>query len=906
MSILLWGLSRVQVRFRLVLRLPECYACGMRTQFLFATSLLILLAWAIRLYHIEAQSIWFDEGWSAYAAVQPTLWDAVEADPTNPPLYYLILNITTRFFGDSEFGLRVTSALIGLLTIPLAGQLGRRLFNNRAGLFAMLLAACSPPLWWASQEARMYTLLAVLVLVAALAWHQLITKPNRAAWLALLAAETLLLYAHNTGPVIVLWLNIVTVFSWIAHLSLHRPDWRLWLPGQVLVGVLWLPWFITRFINVQAANSAITTGPQISPEFFSRLWQSFWTAPWEMVGKEPVAVAFASAAVLALLLIPFRQVNARWLIIHVLLLIGGLLTGLSLIGNEMHGRYLVMVVPLLLVVLGAGLARLRWPVLGYIVAGGFVALLLVNVRLAQNRLYQHDDVRSMVRYYADTLTADDTVLAWSYADRYDLAYYWERLGVEAQRVTLPEGADWEQVAPLLPESGRVALNKWYTQRADYRDMLPCVLGQGTVNAPLEYTTYGMTTFLYESPPPGLPGMRSEEYPILQNGVPIVHVTTAGAYPLMTAERALCVPVQLRLNQPLSVDLRAAVIIRNALGWDVAQASGVFATPNQRTTSAAAPGELLSAYVLLRLPYGAPPGDYEVLLRVFDEVVAPSGYDVVNEAGQITGNDLRLGIWPVEPGADWSKVRRETHLPYRMDSSASGEPVLLAHNVAPEGTVQPGQRLKIELLWRRGTERLPALVFTGQSWGMGVQPEPGPRDTITLDWRQVIIPGNASNGPMQIALGDGTVLATYMVDALARIDEAPEVDVEVNRVLGEVGTLVGYIAENEADLTQSFPITLIWQAGETQTSYTVFAQLLDSQGRLIAQSDSIPAQGERPTTGWRAGEYIIDMHKLQFNEVAAPGEAQLIVGMYDAQTGQRIRLEPDGPDFIEVPGSISVR
>jgi hypothetical protein len=151
-----------------------------------------------------------------------------------------------------------------------------------------------------------------------------------------------------------------------------------------------------------------------------------------------------------------------------------------------------------------------------------------------------------------------------------------------------------------------------------------------------------------------------------------------------------------------------------------------------------------------------------------------------------------------------------------------------------------------------------------------------------------------------------VLATYMVDALARIDEAPEVDVEVNRVLGEVGTLVGYIAENEADLTQSFPITLIWQAGETQTSYTVFAQLLDSQGRLIAQSDSIPAQGERPTTGWRAGEYIIDMHKLQFNEVAAPGEAQLIVGMYDAQTGQRIRLEPDGPDFIEVPGSISVR
>ena len=906
MSILLWGLSRVQVRFRLAGILPECYACAMRRKYLFTTSLVILFAWAIRLYYIESQSIWFDEGWSAYAAVQPTLWDAVEADPTNPPVYYVILNITTRFFGDSEFGLRVTSAFIGLLTIPLAGQLARRLFNDRAGLFAMLLAACSPPLWWASQEARMYTLLAVLVLIAALAWHQLITKPNRTAWLALLAAEALLLYAHNTGPVIVLWLNAVTFLSWISHLSLRRPDWRWWLPGQVLVGVLWLPWFVARFINVQAANSAITTGPQINPEFFSRLWQAFWTAPFEMVGTEPVAIGFAAVIGLTLLLIPFRQANARWLLAHVILLIGGLLIGLGVIGNEMHGRYLVMVVPLLLVAFGAGLARLKWSVRSYGVAGGFVTLLLVNVRLAQNPAYQHDDVRGMVRYYAETLTADDTVLAWSYADRYDLAYYWDPLGAAAKRVTLPEGADWKQIAPLLPESGRVALNKWYTQRADYRDMLPCVLGHGSVNAPVEYTTYGMTSFLYDSPPPGLPGMRSEEYPLLQNGVPIVHVMTVGAFPLMTAERALCVPVQLRLNQPLRVDLRAAVILRNELGWDVAQASGIFATANQRTTSATAPGELLAAYVLLRLPYGAPPGDYEVLLRVFDDVTAPSGYDVVNEAGQIIGNDLSVGTWPVEPGADWSQATRETDLPYRVDSSAGGEPVLLAHNIAPEGIVRPGDSLRIELLWQRGTERLPALMFMGQNWGMGVQPEPGPRDGITLDLRQAIIPGNASDGPVQIALGDGTLLATYMVDALPRIDEAPPVDVEINQALGEVGTLVGYVAESEADLSQPFPITLVWQAGETQTSYTVFAQLLDSQGRLIAQSDSVPARGDRPTTGWRAGEYIIDMHELQFNELAAPGEARLIVGMYDALTGQRIWLEPDGPDTIEVPGSITVR
>lgn len=878
----------------------------MRTQLLLIAAFSILFAWTVRLYHLDAQSIWFDEGWSAYAAVQPTLPDAVAADPTNPPLYYLILNITTRAFGASELGLRVTSTLIGLLVIPLTGQLARRLFSKRAGIFAMLLAACSSPLWWASQEARMYTLLAVLVLIAALAWHQLTTKPSRAAWLMLLAAELLLLYAHNTGPVIVLWLNSVTVLAWVAHLSLRRPDWRLWFGGQLLVGVLWLPWFVTRFIHVQAANSAITTGPQINIEFISRLWQAFWTAPWEMVGEAPVTTGLALVALLSLLLIPYRHTHARWLLAHVLLLSGGLLIGLGVIGNEMHGRYLVMVVPLLLVVLGAGLARLKWPVVSYGITGGFVLLLLVNVRLAQNPAYQHDDARGMVRYYADTLTADDTVLAWSYADRYDLAYYWDRLGVSANRVTLPEGADWEQIAPLLPDSGRIALNKWYTQRADYRDMLPCVLGQGTVNAPVEYTTYGMTTYVYEAPPPGLAGMRSYEYPILQNGVPIVHVTTAGAFPLMTAERALCVPVQLRLNQPLGVDLRAAVILRNELGWDVAQASGIFATANQRTTSAAAPGETLAAYVLLRLPYGAPPGGYAVLLRVFDDLHAPSGYDVVDEAGHIIGNDLPLGTWRVEPGADWSRVKRPTDLPYRLDAVVEDGPTLLAHNLAPEGLVKPGDALRVQLLWQ-GAGRLPALLFTGDSgWNMTILPEPGLRDELTLDWRQAMIPSNAAGGSVRVALDDGTVLATYVIDAVPRLDKAPPVDVEVHQALGEVGTLVGYIAEGAADISQPFPITLIWQAGETQTSYTVFVQLLDAEGRLIAQSDSIPARGERPTAGWRAGEYIVDPHELHFNDLATPGEARLIVGMYDALTGQRIRLEPDGPDTIDVPGIITVR
>ena len=78
-----------------------------RSLFLFV--FILLLGMAARLYGIQTQSLWFDEGWSAYAAVQPSVIEAANADATNPPIYYVLLNITVRFWGQSEFALRLFS-----------------------------------------------------------------------------------------------------------------------------------------------------------------------------------------------------------------------------------------------------------------------------------------------------------------------------------------------------------------------------------------------------------------------------------------------------------------------------------------------------------------------------------------------------------------------------------------------------------------------------------------------------------------------------------------------------------------------------------------------------------------------------------------------------------------------------
>ena len=116
----------------------------------------------------------------------------------------------------------------------------------------------------------------------------------------------------------------------------------------------------------------------------------------------------------------------------------------------------------------------------------------------------------------------------------------------------------------------------------------------------------------------------------------------------------------------------------------------------------------------------------------------------------------------------------------------------------------------------------------------------------------------------------------------------------------MGTLLGFTLANESlSLAEAPQVTLVWRAGEEPVTdiLTVFVQLVDPQGRVIAQSDALPAGGMRPTTGWRAGEVVVDEHTLAWNGLAAPGDAVLIAGLYDAVTGNRVPLADGGDSAV---------
>jgi hypothetical protein len=82
----------------------------------------------------------------------------------------------------------------------------------------------------------------------------------------------------------------------------------------------------------------------------------------------------------------------------------------------------------------------------------------------------------------------------------------------------------------------------------------------------------------------------------------------------------------------------------------------------------------------------------------------------------------------------------------------------------------------------------------------------------------------------------------------------------------------------------------------ETDYTVFVHVVDQEGTIWAQADSMPVDGQRPTSGWGLGEIIEDTHVMTL-DVEGPREGYLLeVGLYDPNTGTRLPL-PGGATAI---------
>jgi 4-amino-4-deoxy-L-arabinose transferase-like glycosyltransferase len=108
-------------------------------------------------------------------------------------------------------------------------------------------------------------------------------------------------------------------------------------------------------------------------------------------------------------------------------------------------------------------------------------------------------------------------------------------------------------------------------------------------------------------------------------------------------------------------------------------------------------------------------------------------------------------------------------------------------------------------------------------------------------------------------------------------------------------LLGYSMAGNFRPGNQVYLTLFWQALQAMDeSYTVFVHLVDEQGRLWGQKDNPPVDGFYPTTTWEAGEMVRDQYDLRIPPDTPPGPYQIEVGMYLAETGERLPvLAEDG-------------
>ncbi len=113
------------------------------------------------------------------------------------------------------------------------------------------------------------------------------------------------------------------------------------------------------------------------------------------------------------------------------------------------------------------------------------------------------------------------------------------------------------------------------------------------------------------------------------------------------------------------------------------------------------------------------------------------------------------------------------------------------------------------------------------------------------------------------------------------------------------TLTGFDMVTQTTPGIPLHVDLVWHALETPAGdYTVFVHLRDAQNNVLAQADNKPVNWTFPTDQWQAGQYILDEHIVLLPEDVPRGNYSLYIGLYDAQSGQRLPVFHASSDRLE--------
>ncbi|MCP4515001.1 MAG: hypothetical protein GY824_07215, partial [Delftia sp.] len=121
--------------------------------------------------------------------------------------------------------------------------------------------------------------------------------------------------------------------------------------------------------------------------------------------------------------------------------------------------------------------------------------------------------------------------------------------------------------------------------------------------------------------------------------------------------------------------------------------------------------------------------------------------------------------------------------------------------------------------------------------------------------------------------------------------------------GDQARLLGYRVEPEsAAAGERVRISLCWEAvRRLEQDYTLFIHLLGRDNARVAERTTYSGQGRFPSRLWPPGRAFCESYWLEIASwAAAPELYALEVGLYDAETGQRLAAQNASGQAVEPP------
>lgn len=329
---------------------------------------LILLAFALRLAHIDRYDLWYDEAGQVLAALKPTLAETLEIVRKHhgaSPLSYLLTAAVVRLGGTSELALRFEPLFWSVLAVALTARAARALSPDSAG-WAGLLAAVSPFAIRYAQEVRFYSLglmwaSAVFCVTALVAVGAI--RRRASTWLLLAGLMTALLYSHTYSAFIALPAFIVVLLAAPRRERLRGALWQVSAFGAA--GLLFAPWFFgqmkvadhpfgSRVFTPEALRSVLA-GLEITP---------IVSMPPAHVEEGLFAPVMLALSAIALVWALARVRRAPWLlggVIGVGLAIVAVCAANLTVGYFFQPRQFLFLQPARFILIGVALAALSRP-----------------------------------------------------------------------------------------------------------------------------------------------------------------------------------------------------------------------------------------------------------------------------------------------------------------------------------------------------------------------------------------------------------------------------------------------------------------------------------------------------------------------------------------------------------------